>query len=177
MMSCGSDFLDREPSDQITTDKAITELSDVRNSVNGLYALMASTYYYNAAMFLYGDVKGDNMQPTYWSSGRQSYRYYYFDHSAAVPNDGGLWGRPYYIIRNAYNIVKAIDEGKVDASAEELANYKGEALAAIALSYFDLTRLYGYPYAKNNGASPGVPLLDRAIGYGEEVDRNTVAEC
>ena len=177
MMSCGSDFLDREPSDQITTDKAITELSDVRNSVNGLYALMASTYYYNAAMFLYGDVKGDNMQPTYWSSGRQSYPYYYFDHSAAVPNDGGLWGRPYYIIRNAYNIVKAIDEGKVDASAEELANYKGEALAAIALSYFDLTRLYGYPYAKNNGASHGVPLLDKAIGYGEEVDRNTVAEC
>lgn len=115
LASCGNDFLDREPSDEITTDEAITQPADVKNAVNGLYALMASTYYYNSAMFLYGDVKGDDMQPTWWSSGRQSYTYYYFEHSAAVPNSGGLWGRPYYIIRNAYNIIDAIDNGKVIA--------------------------------------------------------------
>lgn len=177
LASCGNDFLDREPSDEITTDEAITQPADVKNAVNGLYALMASTYYYNSAMFLYGDVKGDDMQPTWWSSGRQSYTYYYFEHSAAVPNSGGLWGRPYYIIRNAYNIIDAIDNGKVIAKGENLDNYKGEALAAIALCYFDLTRVYGYPFAKDNGASPGVPLLDHAIGYGMVVDRNTVAEC
>ena len=177
LSSCGSDFLDKSPSDQTTTNEAITTLSDVKNAVNGLYALMASTYYYNASMFLYGDVKGDDMQPTYWSSGRTAYPYYFFDHSAAVPNNGGLWGRPYYIIRNAFNILKAIEDGKVNASAEELSNYKGEALACIALCYFDLTRVYGYPYAKDNGASLGVPLLDHAINYGETVDRSTVAQC
>jgi hypothetical protein len=94
-----------------------------------------------------------------------------------VPNNGGLWGRPYYIVRNAFNVIKAIDDGKVNATQAELANNRGEALAAIALGYFDLTRLYGYPYAKDNGASPGVPLLDHAIGYGETSTRSSVAEC
>ena len=167
MSSCTGDFLDKSPSDQVTTKEAITTLSDVKNAVNGLYSLMASVYYYDLSMFLYGDIKGDCMQPTSWSGGRQGYSFYFFDHTASVPNNGGLWGRPYYIVRNAFNVIKAIDDGKVNATQAELANYRGEALAAIALCYFDLTRLYGYPYAKDNGASPGVPLLDHAIGYGE----------
>lgn len=177
LSSCTGDFLNMSPSDQTTTKEAVTTLDDVKNAVNGLYALMASTYYYDASMFLYGDVKGDDIQPTYWSSGRTAYPFYFFDHSASVPNSGGLWGRPYYIIRNAFNILKAIDDGKVSGGEEQLNEYKGEALACIALCYFDLTRVYGYPYAKDNGASPGVPLLDHAINYGETVDRNSVAEC
>ena len=177
MSSCTGDFLDKSPSDQVTTKEAITTLSDVKNAVNGLYSLMASVYYYDLSMFLYGDIKGDCMQPTSWSGGRQGYSFYFFDHTASVPNNGGLWGRPYYIVRNAFNVIKAIDDGKVNATQAELANYRGEALAAIALCYFDLTRLYGYPYAKDNGASPGVPLLDHAIGYGETSTRSSVAEC
>lgn len=177
MSSCTGDFLDKSPSDQVTTKEAITTLSDVKNAVNGLYSLMASVYYYDLSMFLYGDIKGDCMQPTSWSGGRQGYSFYFFDHTASVPNNGGLWGRPYYIVRNAFNVIKAIDDGKVNATQAELANYRGEALATIALCYFDLTRLYGYPYAKDNGASPGVPLLDHAIGYGETSTRSSVAEC
>lgn len=177
LASC-SDFLDQKPSDNITTSEAITELSDVKTSVNGLYSLMASTYYYNASMFLYGDVKGDDMQPTYWSSGRTAYPYYMFEHSADVPNSGGLWGRPYYIIRNAYNILSRIDSKEIKASDDELSEYKGECLAAIALCYFDLTRVYGYPYDKDKGQSPGVPILTEAIqDHHEPLTRNTVAEC
>lgn len=176
--SCGEDFLNLSPSSSITTEEAITTLKDVGVANEGLYALMASTYYYNSSMFLYGDVKGDDMQPTSWSSGRTCFPYYMFEHSAQSANSGGLWGRPYYIIRNAYNIIDAIDNGKItDASAEELKNYKGQALAIIALCHFDLTRVYGYPYAKDNGASLGVPIVDHAIGFDEYPDRSTVAQC
>lgn len=176
--SCSEEFLDKVPSDSITTDEAISSLKDVKTANEGLYSLMASTYYYNASMFLYGDMKGDDMQATYWSSGNTSYKFYIYEHSAQNPNSGGLWGRPYYIIRNAYNIISAIDNGKIqDASTEQLANYKGQALAIIALCYFDLTRTYGYPYAKDNGQSWGVPLTDHAIGFDEHPERNTVAEC
>ena len=73
MSSCTGDFLDKSPSDQVTTKEAITTLSDVKNAVNGLYSLIASVYYYDLSMFLYGDVKGDCMQPTSWSGGRQGY--------------------------------------------------------------------------------------------------------
>ena len=96
---CTESFLDKVPSNEITKDEAITTLQDVKVATDGLYALMASTYYYNGSMFLYGDVKGDDMQATSWQSGRTCYKYYMYEHSAAVPNSGGIWGRPYYIIR------------------------------------------------------------------------------
>lgn len=177
LASCTDSFLDKEPSASITTEEAITSVADVKVAIEGMYSLMASTYYYNASMFLYGDVKGDDMQPTWWASGRSAYPFYTFEHSAAVPNAGGLWGRPYYIIRNAWNIVKAIDSGEMDASASELNDYRGQALAAIALCHFDMLRCYGYPYAKDGGKSWGVPIVDHAIGFDEYPDRNTVAEC
>lgn len=178
LMGCSDDFLNREPSTSLTTDNAITTLKDVQVANEGLYSLMASTYYYNGAMFLYGDVKSDDVMATYWSSGRTSFPYYMFNHTAQSPANGGLWGRPYYVIRNAYNIISAIDKGKVtDATAEQLNDYKGQALAIVALCHFDLTRVYGYPYAKNNGTSPGVPIVDHSIGFDENPDRSTVAEC
>lgn len=175
---CTESFLDKVPSNEITKDEAITTLQDVKVATDGLYALMASTYYYNGSMFLYGDIKGDDMQATSWQSGRTCYKYYMYEHSAAVPNSGGIWGRPYYIIRNAWNLIDAIDTGKItDATIEELDDYKGQALAIIALCHFDLTRTYGYPYAKDRGASLGVPVVDHAIGFDEFPDRKTVAEC
>ena len=63
LTSCTDSFLDMEPSGNLVTDKgdAITTLNDVKVASDGLYALMASTYYYNASMFIYGDVKGDDM--------------------------------------------------------------------------------------------------------------------
>ena len=43
LSSCTGDFLNMSPSDQTTTKEAVTTLDDVKNAVNGLYALMAST--------------------------------------------------------------------------------------------------------------------------------------
>ena len=36
---------------------------------------------------------------------------------------------------------------------------KGETMAVIALCQFDLTRCFGYPYTKDNGASLGLSLI------------------
>ena len=175
---CSDSFLDKSPSDAITTGEAITSLQDVIVANNGLYSLMASTYYYNSAMFLYGDMRGDDMQPTYWSSSRSFHSFYMYQHSTQNPNNGGLWGRPYYIVRNAWNIIRAIENGDIkDATADQLDNYKGQALAIIALCHFDLTRLYGYPFAKDNGESWGVQIVDHAIGFDENPERSTVAQC
>lgn len=40
---------------------------------------------------------------------------------------------------------------------------KGEALAIRALLLFDMTRIYGYPYLKDNGASLAVPIIDKVV--------------
>lgn len=178
LIACSESFLDRLPSNQLDKEGAITSLHDVVAATDGLYALMASTYYYNGAMFLYGDVKADDIQATSWSSGRNSYKFYTYEHTTDIPNNGGLWGRPYYVIRNAWNIINAIEAGAVaDATMEELKDYKGQALAVIALCHFDILRCFSYPYAKDNGTSLGIPLADHAIGFDEFPDRSKVAEC
>ena len=55
---------------------------------------------------------------------------------------------------------------------------KGEALAIRALMLFDMTRLYGYPYLKDNGASLAVPIMDNVVGDKNiKPSRNTTAKC
>ncbi len=56
---CG-DFFDTAPSNKIPTAIAFRTVTDVDNAVNGLYDLMSGSGYYGAAMFAYGDMKGDD---------------------------------------------------------------------------------------------------------------------
>lgn len=63
---CG-DFFDTAPSNKIPTAIAFRTVTDVDNAVNGLYDLMSGSGYYGAAMFAYGDMKGDDMQRGKWS--------------------------------------------------------------------------------------------------------------
>ena len=84
-----------------------------------------------------------------------------FNHRPNSLNAGSLWGRPFYILREAWNILNAIAEGKIESGDEKKLNaLKGETMAVIALCQFDLTRCFGYPYTKDNGASLGAPLID-----------------
>ena len=50
-------------------------------------------------------------------------------------------------------------------------------MAIRALSLFDLTRIYGYPYAKDNGASWGACIVQDVRQIDSKPARNTVAEC
>ena len=53
----------------------------------------------------------------------------------------------------------------------------GQAYAVRSLCYFDLARLYGYPYLKDNGASLGAVVLTSVVSPSEaRLPRNTVAE-
>lgn len=173
--SC-SDFLVEYPHTSVTSDKAIETLEDVDYAVNGIYDLMAISGYYSGAMFYYGDVKGDDVQSLY-QSGRDVYYCYMFAHVANGLRAGSLWGRPWYVIRQACNVIDAIESGKVDASSAATNNYLGQAYALRALAHFDLTRLFGYPYPKDKGASWGVPIVDHVLAIDENPIRNTVAEC
>ena len=54
---------------------------------------------------------------------------------------------------------------------------KGQALAIRAMALFDLTRIFGYPYTKDNGASLGVPIVKDSDGIDSKPARSTVAQC
>ena len=175
--SCGSDFLDSKPTDNIITELAITNINEANYAINGVYNSLQYYGYYGAAAFYIGDVKGDDMQ-SYTSSSRTSNYCYLFDHKASGINAGATWSQPYFSIRLCYNIINAIESGAVkDGSDAEKKAIIGHAKALIALCHFDLTKLWGYPYGKDNGASLGVPIIDHVLLTDEHPNRSTVKEC
>lgn len=172
--SCGDDFLNTNPTDSISTELALSTEKDIDSAVNGLYDLLSSYGYYGGTMFFYGDMKGDDIQSSY-NSNRACNSCYLFNHHSTNLNAGYLWGRPFYIIRNAWNVINAIDNGQVQGSEQRLQELKGEAMAVMALCQFDLTRCFGYPYTKDQGAGWGAPIVDHAITLDENPPRSTVA--
>lgn len=176
-VACGNQFLEVQPRTSITSENAILTKSDVEYATNGIYDLMTAAGYYGGAMFYYGDVRGDDIQSLY-SSGRDCYYCYMYEHLPSSLRAGSLWGRPWYVIRQASNVIKAVEDGLItDAAKSELSDFEGQAITARALAHFDLLRCFGYPYAKDKGASWGVPIIDHPLGFDENPIRNTVAEC
>ena len=71
-----------------------------------------------------------------------------------------------------------MDGIKVTEEEEEWRdNLKGEALAVRSLALFDLTRFFGVPYTKDNGASLGVPIVTSLSDIDAKPARSTVAQC
>ena len=173
--SCGNNWLDLDPSTSVDTETSIKILSDVEFTLNGIYSTMQSSDAYSGRLVYYGDVTGDDMQAV--SSTKRVANYYSFNFT----KDNGPtshWSYLYSIIQNCNLILMNIDNLKID---EEDAAYrddlKGEALALRGLALFDLTRIFGYPYTKNNGASLGVPIIEGLSTIDSKPARNTVAQC
>lgn len=171
--ACGDNWLDLESSTSVQTEQTVQILSDVDFVLNGIYSTMQNAYAYSGRLVYYGDVTGDDMQA--YKSTSRSGNYYLFqftkDNSPST-----FWSYPYYMISMCNLILEKIDGLETDD--EELRDYyKGQALALRGMFLFDLTRFYGYPYKKDNGASLGVPIVTKVLSKDEKPARNTVAQC
>lgn len=173
--SCGNDWLDLDPSTSIDTETSINILSDVEFTLNGIYSTMQSSDAYSGRLMYYGDVTGDDMQAV--SSTKRVANYYRFNFT----KDNGPtshWSYLYSIIQNCNLILMNIDKLAIDEEDTEYRDdLKGEALAIRGLALFDLTRIFGYPYTKDNGASLGVPIIEGLSTIDSKPARSTVAQC
>lgn len=173
--SCGNDWLDLEPSTSVETETSIRRLSDVEFTLNGLYSVMRDPYAYSGRLVYYGDVTGDDMQAV--SSTKRTGNYYGFKFT----KDNGPtthWSYLYTLIQGCNLILNNLDAIPVDdGEASYRDDLKGQALAMRGLALFDLTRLFGYPYLKDQGASLGVPIVKEFSTIESRPTRNTVAEC
>lgn len=182
LCACGNDWLDLKPSTSIDTEGSLTTLKDYEFTLNGIYSTMQSYYYYGARMQYYGDVTGDDMQA--YSSSKRCATYYQFGwNKDNVPSS--FWKTCYDIIQNANIVIQGIDgivyDGEDEKGKQAFDAYqkdlKGQALAVWALATFDLTRLYGYPYLKDNGTSLGAAIVKDVVGITYKPSRSTVAKC
>lgn len=176
LSGCGNDWLEIKPENRFETSSSITKLSDAKAAVIGVYSALQDYEYYGARMQYYGDVIGDDMQAN--GASKRAARFYTFLSTAenVVPS---LWEKPYNAIRLSNNIIEAMEKFGPASEAEkaDYNNARGEALFFRAFAHFDITKVYGYPYAKDNGASWGAAIVTTTTEYNNKPKRSTVAEC
>lgn len=188
LSGCGNDWLDLQSSTAIETEGSLTELRDFEFVLNGAYSSMQSSSYYGANMVCYGDLTGDDMKS--YKSSSTNVSYYTFKYNK-TNGPSGFWGMYYGIVKNLNILLRDIEKidlvpdreittPKLEKLTEQVYHddLKGEALAIRALLLFDMTRLYGYPYLKDNGTSLAVPIIDKVMeDKNIKPFRNTTAQC
>ena len=175
MSSCSHDWLDVSPSTSVETETSIKSLNEIEFTLNGTYNLMHSANAYSGRLMYYADVTGDDMQAV--DVTKRTSRYYRFDWNKDS-NPSTHWSMLYKVINNCNSIINHIDNLEISESETSRKNdLLGQAYAIRGLAYFDLTRIFGYPYKKDNGASLGVPLVLEHLDFSAKPSRATVAEC
>ncbi|MFA5497284.1 MAG: RagB/SusD family nutrient uptake outer membrane protein [Bacteroidia bacterium] len=151
------DFLDRQPTNSANSATSILDEADAKVAVNGLMRRMISTDYYGRNFIMYADAKGGDLAIR--RSGRGLDALYTFSHTQQTNNYSGYWSDLYTTILQTNNIIANIEKIEAEGyTSSSLTHYKGQALTARALLYFDLVRIYGKPYTLDKGAL-GVPLV------------------
>ena len=177
LSSCGNSWLDLEPGTEVQTEKAIEDYKSADVALTGIYnglqGTSSKTTYYGTSMWLYGDVRGEDMQSSLMSS--RGAAFYSMKYTA---NDApSMWSIPYNVILRANRLLEAIDAKKVvDATPDQLNAMRSEAIAIRGLVHFDLCRIYGAPYSVDNGASYGVPIVLGPLPVASQETRKTVAQ-
>lgn len=171
-------FLDREPSDAVSSEQAIASYDDAVTALNGMYDGLqgnnGNVTYYGARMLYYGDVRGDQMQATTTSSRASGcYEFNYMADTAPI-----IWGKPYDVIRRANNLITALNEGKAVGATEAQKNeLMGQALTMRALAHFDLAKIYCQPYTMSGAPQGfGIPVVTEAPKPSYKPGRGTLEE-
>ncbi len=170
-------FLDKLPTDSVVAESAMATLADAKVVANGLYTDLKWYTMYGSYIPYMGDMRGDNLYPTNASgTGRTIYT---LEYDSVQSTYFGMWQNYYTTIMRANTLIKNIETIPVNNSSDQkLKNdILGQALAIRALCHWDIARLYGYPYMKDNGASLGAVILTTVVAPSEsKLPRNTVAE-
>jgi hypothetical protein len=171
--SACKDFLDVKPTNSGDAGTAIQTAADAKIIMNGLMSKMASGNYYGRNFPLYGDTKGGDL--AVYSQGRGYDYLYAFNHSEGSNSYSTIWSQGYHIIAQINNLLESIDALKAAGSNENFDSYKGQALTARAITYFDLVRLYGKTYLDDK-TSWGVPNVTTTLPSNAQLLRATVEE-
>lgn len=181
--ACSTDMLNPVPVTSLGELQAFDNKDRIVGQVNGMYAKLKDGAFMAGRYQVYNDVRADNFLP---KSTNLVTNYATWNHTVVSSTNEvqNLWGAVYAAV-NAINIfLEGLDakwtSGELDGiiTEAEYNQYKSEALALRAISYFSMLQLYAQPYNKNAGASPGLPLRLKAYKTGVDNDmaRSTVAE-
>lgn len=152
MISCKKSYLDLKPPTSLTPEQALATEADLQVALRGAYQAFRAVDYYGRTVPVLGDILADNA----YQSAQNTNRYTLFSlytYNLTDGNIAGLWVGAYTAILRANNIINS-----PVATSANVEQYKGEAYAIRALSYFTLVRYFAKPYTDDPGAL-GVPVV------------------
>jgi starch-binding outer membrane protein, SusD/RagB family len=171
--SCGEEFLNLQPQQNVSDDVFLQNMDDFRTAILGSYDQMQSATWYGRYFLLVPDVMGMDVKQNASANRAKEWAEYNGSETDFIPND--IWRELYQGISIANRIINADFTPTAEAQVE-FDNIIGQALAMRAIGHFDLVRIFGQHYTFTADASHlGVPIvLDFDIESRPE--RNTVAQ-
>lgn len=165
-------FLDVTPSNSADATKAIQTPRDAQIVINGIMNQMTSSSYYGRNFIMYGEAKGGDA--AVYSQGRGLDAFYTFNHNPNTNSYSSFWSQIYYCILQCNYLLEEIAKAEAKGITG-FSSFKGQALTARALMYFDLVRIYGKAYTLDK-TSYGVPLVLSKLGFDAKPLRATVEQ-
>ena len=166
--ACKKDFLDKLPPTSLTPELALATEADLQTALMGTYAGLRPTDYFGRSVPVFGDLNADNAYVSLTNSGRYTFLILIILQWLMV-----MWLvfclGAYTAILRANNIINSPIAANVNVN-----QYKGEAYAVRALSYWYLVRYFAKPFTDDPSAL-GVPIV---LTYDPQLKptRNTVTE-
>ena len=149
--SC-SDWLDVQPSDQVSEDTAFSTLFGFRQTLNGVYVeLNASDLYGKALTCELLEIMAQQYAVSSEATAYSALADY--DYTGATIKDrfSSVWAKSYNLIANVNKILENCEKRRGTVLSEEYYHiFKGEALALRAMLHFDLFRLFGPVYVEDS---------------------------
>lgn len=152
LSSCKKEFLDLKPYTALPVADALKSEADLQVALRGAYAGLRGVDLFGRSVPVLGDIMGDNVYQSVQNSNRYT-NYNQYLQNVTDGNAQGMWQQGYNVILRCNNIINSA----VGANAN-VNQYKGEAYAIRALTYFTLVRFFAKPYTQDPTAF-GVPII------------------
>lgn len=156
--SCSEkELLNPSPETSIPADQVFASPSRIAGQVNGMYSALKSGNFLGGRYLMLNDIRGEeflNRLNNIFTG------YDAWNHTINSGSNDALttWSSAYAAINSANLLIDGLASHPDVIPTATATQYVSEAKFVRALSYFCLISFYGQPYAKDAGASPGIPL-------------------
>lgn len=175
--SCTKNLLNPTVITSISDQAAFDTPDRILAQVNGLYASIKSGSFYGGREIIYNELRADEfiMNKPNVVTGQQTWSQSVNSGTSEV---NSLWTAGYGTINKVNTFLAGLDANKSKVSDALYNNYAGEAKFLRALCYFAMVQTYAQPYAKDKGASLGLPLrlIPETTSADNSLARSTVAQ-
>ncbi|MBD5263457.1 MAG: RagB/SusD family nutrient uptake outer membrane protein [Bacteroides sp.] len=180
MTSCGTEFLKTEMSNGVDVNTALNSVANVGNALNGTYYQFFRYYFAGNYGTVIGDLASDIV---YWNSQTSHQNdIYQFTYQDTGYSSSYIWTYGYKVVDNSSRVIKAYNNLKETATADELNElnvYTAEAYALRAYSNFVMANVFCHQVkvdGKDFSNELGLVVVDEPIEAFAQVERSTVGE-